>query len=118
MRVRTHTHVLLNNLLENAHQCTHTGLHTRTHYHLFLAQIFLGVVDREFPQAGAADNFMGDLKAHIVEAAKARNMHVRCSGASCHMHAKALAPSHFVLRALSLLLFACMLSPGKAQAMW
>eukprot|EP00983_Pelagomonas_calceolata_P107104 1159306-Pelagomonas_calceolata.AAC.15 len=39
--------------------------------------IFLGVVDREFPQEGSADNYMGDLKKHVTAAAKNKNMHVR-----------------------------------------
>ncbi len=42
------------------------------------AQIFMSVVDREFPHPGSADQFMGSLKEHIRTAAQAARVFVSC----------------------------------------
>jgi ribosomal protein S18 acetylase RimI-like enzyme len=55
-----------------------------SHFHPWLspalthgAQIFMSVVDREFPQPGSADQYMDDLKKHLKSATAALKLHVR-----------------------------------------
>jgi hypothetical protein len=57
----------------------------------FALQIFLTVVDREFPQPGSADQFMGGLKDHVRKAADAMHLNVSPEARVCLRHPEAMA---------------------------
>lgn len=66
--------------------CQHAPHHLLAHHPTLtlaqtLAQVFTGIVDREFHHSGTADHYLESLRDHILDAVEEANLHVRvCAG--------------------------------------